>query len=218
MSSAPSKRSERKNKSRDALLRAGLSEFAEKGMGGASIRGICARAGYTPGAFYVHFNSLDEFRTAAMERVVPEGVLDFIRAGATAIDPLTALDFLASWLNRRLKEVEAGREGSAKKRAIEFHHLLTAAALSPQLRDRGLEIIDAGIESLTQIMRSAQERDEVRDDLPPEDMALHLVVYVLGLGVAIQIGVPLDTDSMRKLLETLAGPQSPTEPEDAAGG
>ena len=101
MTTAQPKRDKRKTKSRDALLKAGLSEFAEKGMEGASIRGICARAGYTPTAFYVHFKSLDELRTAAMERVIPDGVVDFIRLGVGTVDPQTALDFLAGWLSRR---------------------------------------------------------------------------------------------------------------------
>ena len=44
-----------KKETRSALIRAALKLFHEEGFDGPSLDAICARAGYTRGAFYVHF-------------------------------------------------------------------------------------------------------------------------------------------------------------------
>lgn len=43
------------------LIEAGFSLFCEKGYSSASIDEIVSRAGYTKGAFYVHFESKEQF-------------------------------------------------------------------------------------------------------------------------------------------------------------
>lgn len=43
------------------LIQAGVEVFCEKGYSGASIDDIVMRAGYTKGAFYVHFESKEHF-------------------------------------------------------------------------------------------------------------------------------------------------------------
>jgi AcrR family transcriptional regulator len=42
--------------------------FAEEGFGSASVEGVCERAGYTRGAFYSNFVSLDELFLAMWEQ------------------------------------------------------------------------------------------------------------------------------------------------------
>jgi AcrR family transcriptional regulator len=55
MSGALSAREAGKRETREALLRAAMDEFAEKGRDLPSLDASCARAGFTRGAFYVHF-------------------------------------------------------------------------------------------------------------------------------------------------------------------
>ena len=52
---------------REALIQAGLAEFAERGFDAPSLDKICARAGFTRGAFYVHFENREDFLVAVME-------------------------------------------------------------------------------------------------------------------------------------------------------
>ncbi|MGH7328029.1 MAG: TetR family transcriptional regulator, partial [Polyangiaceae bacterium] len=70
MSKATKTRDATKIETRDALIAAGAMEFAEKGVDGPSLDGICARAGFTRGAFYVHFRDRDDLLVAVVDRVL----------------------------------------------------------------------------------------------------------------------------------------------------
>src|SRR5215470_788296 len=59
-----------KQETREALLRAAMGEFAEHGLDAPSLDAICARAGFTRGAFYVHFRDREDLVAAVMERVL----------------------------------------------------------------------------------------------------------------------------------------------------
>src|SRR5262250_414344 len=60
-------RAETKEATRQALLVAGLAELVEHGLDVPSLDAICARAGYTRGAFYVHFKDREDFFVAVMD-------------------------------------------------------------------------------------------------------------------------------------------------------
>src|SRR5262245_31791802 len=79
MPEATSARAGGKRETREALILAGIAELAEKGLDEPSLDAICARAGFTRGAFYVHFEDRDDFIAAVMERVLG-GLLDAIIA------------------------------------------------------------------------------------------------------------------------------------------
>src|SRR5690349_19366571 len=71
MSSAkpPRTRAETSAETRDALIKAGIELFAESGLDAPSLDAICARAGKTRGAFYVHFADRDAFIAAVMDSI-----------------------------------------------------------------------------------------------------------------------------------------------------
>jgi AcrR family transcriptional regulator len=52
---------------RERLLGAALDVFAEEGFGRSTVEQVCERAGYTRGAFYSNFTSLDELFLAMWE-------------------------------------------------------------------------------------------------------------------------------------------------------
>lgn len=62
-------RDQTKQETRDALVSAALALFAEEGLDAPSLDAICDRAGFTRGAFYVHFADRDELLVAVMEKV-----------------------------------------------------------------------------------------------------------------------------------------------------
>src|SRR5580700_6965980 len=66
---APANREETKVRTRAALVDAGIALFGEQGLDAPSLDAICERAGFTRGAFYVHFRDRDEFLEAVMERL-----------------------------------------------------------------------------------------------------------------------------------------------------
>lgn len=92
--SKPRRVTRRRAETRQRLLEGARAVFAEKGFGRASVEDVCERAGYTRGAFYSNFASLDELllaiweqRTAALLESI-SGAL----AGAAGEEPLTLED------------------------------------------------------------------------------------------------------------------------------
>jgi AcrR family transcriptional regulator len=53
---------------RERLLAAALDVFAEEGFGRSTVEQVCERAGFTRGAFYSNFDSLDELFLAMWEQ------------------------------------------------------------------------------------------------------------------------------------------------------
>lgn len=58
----------RRGETRRRLLDAALEVFAEQGFGASTVEQVCDRAGYTRGAFYSNFVSLDELFLAMWEQ------------------------------------------------------------------------------------------------------------------------------------------------------
>ncbi len=96
----------RRTETRKRLLTAAYQVFAEEGFGRASVERVCERAGFTRGAFYSNFTSLDELflamweqRSAAMiagvratlDSVSVEGGAD-IRAAVERLDRAMPID------------------------------------------------------------------------------------------------------------------------------
>ncbi|WP_206184631.1 TetR/AcrR family transcriptional regulator [Thermoactinospora rubra] len=63
-----SRTTRRRAQTRERLLDAALEVFAEVGFGRSTVEQVCDRAGYTRGAFYSNFTSLDELFLAMWEQ------------------------------------------------------------------------------------------------------------------------------------------------------
>jgi AcrR family transcriptional regulator len=57
----------RRAETRQRLLQAALEVFAEEGFGRSTVDQVCTRAGYSRGAFYSNFETLDELFLAVWE-------------------------------------------------------------------------------------------------------------------------------------------------------
>ena len=70
MTPSPERRSRRESQdaTRASLLEAALQIISGGGVAAASIRGICQRAGFTQGAFYSNFDSIDDLLLALVDR------------------------------------------------------------------------------------------------------------------------------------------------------
>ncbi|MGK9272567.1 TetR/AcrR family transcriptional regulator [Williamsia muralis] len=66
LTTGPVKR--RRPQTRQRLLDAALEVYAERGFGNSSVEHVCERAGFTRGAFYSNFNSLEELFLAMWEQ------------------------------------------------------------------------------------------------------------------------------------------------------
>ena len=117
---------------RNKLVRAAAQLFAEQGLSGPSLDAICARAGFTRGAFYVHFESREDLIVAVVEEVMG-GFIDAMIAGGEAGADLSQI-ILGFTL-----AVEAGQFPFPG--GVRPHQVLEACTRSPTLRDKYVELI-----------------------------------------------------------------------------
>ncbi|HEY8429253.1 MAG TPA: TetR family transcriptional regulator, partial [Sandaracinaceae bacterium] len=80
---ADPRRIEEAARTREALVAAAMELFAEQGLTGPSLDAICAKAGFTRGAFYVHFATRDDLIAAVVEKAMG-GFIDAIIASGEA--------------------------------------------------------------------------------------------------------------------------------------
>src|SRR5262249_48734055 len=138
-----------KDETRRALLSAGLAEFVERGLDAPSLDAICARAGYTRGAFYVHFKDREDFLVAVMQWVLG-GFIDVVIATDAAGEDLEQT------VNRFAAALAAGTVPLQAQGAIRSHHLLEVCTRSPVIRVRFVTMIQQVIERLTTVAREGQ--------------------------------------------------------------
>ncbi|HWB76111.1 MAG TPA: TetR/AcrR family transcriptional regulator [Nannocystaceae bacterium] len=174
---------------RDALLRAGAELFAARGLDGPSLDDICAAAGKTRGAFYVHFEDRDAFLVAVMERIgLP--LLDEIFAGATN---------LATVASRFLSAAATGAYPLTRKGGVRPHQLIDACMRSPAIRARYVGLVRDAIDRLAAI---------VANDVAPahaREVATFLLAAVIGAQTMLELGVPIDLPRTGASLLTLLG-------------
>jgi AcrR family transcriptional regulator len=60
--------SRKRRQTRERLLAAALEAFAERGVYGTAVEDVCARAGFSRGAFYSNFSSKDELLVALYDQ------------------------------------------------------------------------------------------------------------------------------------------------------
>jgi TetR/AcrR family transcriptional repressor of nem operon len=185
--SSPPRRSrdEAKRETYEALVTAGISAFAEHGLDAPSLDSICARAGYTRGAFYVHFKDRDDFLSAVMSRVL-EGFIDAIIAtGDAALDLQKTIDTFVGAVQSAAFPING---------VMQFHQLLAACSRSPVVRDRYVEVLREGARRVAVAVREGQGAGTVRSDIRPESVALLLVAIVTGVQGMVDVAFPVQVE------------------------
>lgn len=188
-----------KQETRAALIQAGLQEFFERGFDVPSLDAICARAGYTRGAFYVHFDDRDAFVVAVMDSVLG-GFLDAIIATDATGDDVeqTVLRFARALIEGNPL---LGEHGSMRA-----HQLLDACARSEPIRKQFINTLNEGIRRVEKAARNGQKAASVRDDVKPVPLATALVALALGVLQMFELGVRVDLDSLRATVLQLLQP------------
>jgi len=187
-----------KAETREALLQAGLAEIAERGIDAPSLDAICARAGYTRGAFYVHFRDREDFLVAAMERTLG-AFLDAVIAGGGDRER-----GLAETVSRF-----AGALGLHDEGPVPLHRLLEVCERAPDFRERFVRLLDGAAERVGEVARAGQRAGSVRDDVDPGTLASLLLALALGSITGVQAGLPLDVPAARDAVLRLLAPPRP---------
>ncbi len=186
---------------------AGLAEFAERGLDAPSLDTICARAGYTRGAFYVHFRDRDEFVVAAMERVLGPFLDAVVARGEEAHDLARTIERFVATLAAMAQFVTPMGSAGLSSKTLPLHRLLDACERSPRLSERFMRIVTEAMARVERSTRRGQSAGEVRGDVEPRQLGEVLVSLALGAIVALELGIALDLEAAGKtVLALVAGP------------
>ena len=204
---AESARERAKAETREALVQAALAEFAAHGLDAPSLDAICARAGFTRGAFYVHFRSRDDLVVAVMERAF-EAFLDaIVPAGGEAHDFERTVGRYAELMEGLLGlREQRGRAGVPQAEGVPLHRILEACARAPALRARFVALLAQAGERLAHIVAAGQRAGTVRKDLASDVAGTLLVTMALGFLTAIDAGAPVDAPAARAAVLALFEP------------
>lgn len=190
-------RAEAKRQTRETLLHAGLEEIIDHGVD-VGLDAICARAGYTRGAFYVHFKNREEFLLAIAENVL-QAILD---AGVGA----QAEGGVGSSIERFARALEAGVWPLLPKIGIATVRMVDAIDRWPTIRLTFDRFLTVAIERLTHIAEREQAAGHVRGDVAARDLATLLVTTAMGTIMLMNTGVRMERGKRRALLLEMIRP------------
>jgi len=193
-------REQAKQETREALIRAALTLIPDRGLD-VSLDDICDEAGFTRGAFYVHFADRDELLAVVMERV-GHRVLDALMGAAGDADDLAPL------VERFVGALASGAYPLTRAGGVRPYQLLDACARSPAIRAQYVALVREAIARLAGGLRGGQRRRAVRRDLPADDLATLLVAAVIGVHTLVDLDVALDLGSSGTTIVKLLGPRA----------
>ena len=124
---------------RDRLLAAASSVFAERGIIGASVEEVCEAAGFTRGAFYSNFADKDELVLVLIQQSIAGQYAAAEHAIAEATSAPGGVDAEDLVSHALTAFVSAGR--SARESILTEQELLLYAARRPALREPYLAFV-----------------------------------------------------------------------------
>ncbi len=188
-----------REETRAALLAAGASLFADEGFDAPSLDAICARAGFTRGAFYVHFRDREDFIVAVMVAATGSFIEGILAMRGDALDlQQIVVGFAAA----------VGSDSFPVFGRVPLHQVLSACARSKVLRRRYAEIIAETRARLTGAVEAAQRAGAIRSEVDPVHVAGLLLAIALGVGVVRELDVAFDAPVHGATLLQWLGPAS----------
>src|SRR5271170_5073281 len=186
---SPTRRARRSAAIRRSLFRAALDQFAAKGFAETTVEDITEAADVGKGTFFNYFPTkehiLAEFggqRTAAVERALQDA--------RSTKGPVLAV----------LRELVGDAVGQANKSAALLRAIFAAHASCTSVREELVKRCNLGRRILAQIFLLAQERGEIRRDIPSSDLAR--MTQRIFMGVTMSWAIKPDS-SLRKTSEEI---------------
>lgn len=192
---------------REALIDAAAAEFGTRGLDAPSLDAICARAGFTRGAFYVHFRDREDLVAAVMQRVLG-GFLDAIIAtGEEAHD----LERTVRRYEDAISFITQLRGSSSRRRSpvpggVPFHRILESCERSAAIRERFVGLLREAAERVAKTAAAGQVAATVRRDVSADALGSLLVTLALGFVASVEVGAPFDAAAARSLVLALLSP------------
>lgn len=166
---------------RDALIAAGMAAFASEGLDVPSLDSICERAGYTRGAFYVHFKDRSDFIAAVMDSLTAGFIESMFGSDDEPAD-------IAEIVTRFAQAVTSGKYPIPG--AVRLHHVLDACSRDPDVRKRRAELFRNAMDGVGASVREGQKSGHVRRDVEAGQVGALMIAIVLGIEVLTELRVP----------------------------
>lgn len=190
-------REQAKQETREALIEAATAVFAEQGLDAPSLDAICARAGYTRGAFYVHFKDRDDLVAAVMERVLSRLLDALIATGDAAVD-----------LERTIRAFAVAHAAGIfpGRTMVTAWQFMQACARSAELRQRYVAMLGKAVERVAAAAGAAQDAGTVGKKVDRRQIGLLLVALVIGAETLTELGFPYDVGRTADAVIALLAP------------
>jgi AcrR family transcriptional regulator len=180
----------RRSETRQRMLDAAFEVFAARGFGRATVEEVCEAAGYTRGAFYSNFSSMDELffalyeqRTTAMVGLIEQTLAD-VTAATRHGDLTEAVDRVLTALGADSRWYAVNAEFTAHA----LRHPDVAAALARHRR--------AVRQALVPILEVAAAAGMLPAGSAPPDLLARTIIAVHD-GTLAQVLIEADDDNLR---------------------
>lgn len=158
-----------------------MAAFASEGLDVPSLDSICERAGYTRGAFYVHFKDRSDFIAAVMDSLTAGFIESMFGSGDEPAD-------IAEIVTRFAQAVTSGKYPIPG--AVRLHHVLDACSRDPDVRKRRAELFRNAMDGVGASVREGQKSGHVRRDVEAGQVGALMIAIVLGIEVLTELRVP----------------------------
>ncbi|MDV6328836.1 TetR/AcrR family transcriptional regulator [Idiomarina sp. PL1-037] len=170
-------RREQQEQTRFRLIDAANQMFAEGGVVSASLRNLCARAGFSQGAFYSNFTSKDELLLAVIESHIQQEVS--LMQELVSKPDSEDIDETLDWLACRLSELALDPSWSLLSVELQLH-----SRRDPNFAARSEKVKMASLKQFTTLLENLINRHNLVAAIPTFDLARGL--YALWSGLALQ--------------------------------
>ncbi|MEP7053024.1 MAG: TetR/AcrR family transcriptional regulator [Pseudomonadota bacterium] len=190
-------REQSKSQTRQAIIEAAVACFSKAGLDAPSLDAICAQAGCTRGAFYVHFKNRDALIAAAMTE----------RRGAVLSTMLSAPPGSLS-IPELLSQFGLAVERGAfpLPGAVRSGELLSACRRSPTIQKTQAKLVKQTLQLLEQHAAAGKKSGALRPDVQDAALATLLLVLEAGTELLLDLGLRLDFGAAARSLARLVEP------------
>jgi AcrR family transcriptional regulator len=188
------------DRTRQALIDAGIVRFAREGYRGTSVADICRDAGLSTTASYPYFANKEALFVAAVDEDVAALIADAVSLVAIELAP-------EHWGHTMMRGLVSRMDEHPLARRI-------VSGLEPEFTMRLLDIpaLSELRKGVAELMRAHQVTGLVRSDVDPVQMANGLVVIVISLLMATmqtgEVGLDLVADDVEAVLSAATRPSA----------
>ena len=185
---------------RVALLEVAKRLIAEHGADGFTVEMVLSESGISRGSLYHHFEDFPDLVGCALVEINRAYVDASIELTRAAIEGVRSReDFLAA-IGSVTRELHSAARFKAR---IDRVRMIALCADDPTFRQRFGEAQAEIIETLTEVIRLAQERGWARSDFDPKALATFMSAYTLGVTLNDVSADPISYEAWNEIVRDI---------------